>query len=424
MSLKITSDSWQGKPLETMQQQQLVLVKEYDEDRHKLGVEQMETICEVGQGENMSLVTDLMGDPLCRIRHFPVHLMLVAEYGEEVVGVIRGCVKTVTRGRSVYVKLAYVLGLRVSPTHRRLGIGTKLISHLEEWCKQQGAEYAYMATDCTNEASVNLFTKKSGYSRFRTLTMLVQPVHAHDKPISSSISVIRLAPSIAASIYNHIFANAEFYPKDIDAILTNNLNLGTFIAISNETVKEWEPGTGIPPPDYAITSVWNTKEVYKLQVKGIPAWKRAFCTGTRVLDTWLPCLRVPSFPDVFRPFGVYMMYGLHMEGEGGKELMKWVCDFVHNMGKDDNDDGEGGGCGAVVGELNVWDPAKEAVPHWRRFSWAEDMWCIKKLETEEYAKPKEEEDDEKEKQDKREDWIASGSSFSSSSVIFVDPRDF
>jgi hypothetical protein len=34
------------------------------------------------------------------------------------VGVIRGCVKTVTRGNSVYVKLAYILGLRVSHPHR------------------------------------------------------------------------------------------------------------------------------------------------------------------------------------------------------------------------------------------------------------------------------------------------------------------
>jgi hypothetical protein len=44
----------------------------------------------------------------------------VAEYGEEgeIVGVIRGCVKTVARGNSDYVKIAYVLGLRVSPKHR------------------------------------------------------------------------------------------------------------------------------------------------------------------------------------------------------------------------------------------------------------------------------------------------------------------
>jgi hypothetical protein len=45
----------------------------------------------------------------------------VAEYGEgKIVGTIRGCVKTVTLGNSVYVKLAYILGLRVSPTHRSL----------------------------------------------------------------------------------------------------------------------------------------------------------------------------------------------------------------------------------------------------------------------------------------------------------------
>ncbi|XP_028766433.1 probable N-acetyltransferase HLS1-like, partial [Neltuma alba] len=415
VSLKITSDSWPAKRLEPMKKP-LVVIREYEEDRHKLEIEKMETLCEVGQGENMSLVTDLMGDPICRIRHFPVHIMLVAEYGEggEVVGVIRGCVKTVTRGCSIYAKLAYLLGLRVSSTHRRLGIGTKLISHLEEWCKQQGAEYAYMATDCTNEASVNLFTKKCGYSRFRTLTMLVQPVHAHHKPISSSIAVIRLAPSIAASIYNQIFANAEFYPKDIDAILSNKLNLGTFMAIQNETLQKWDPETGIPPPDYAIISVWNTKQVFKLQVKGVSAWKRALCAGTRMVDTWLPCLRVPSFPDVFRPFGIYVMYGLHMEGEKGKELMRSVCDFVHNMGKD-NDDDDDGRCGALVTELAVRDPATEGVPHWSRFSWAEDLWCIKRLEAKE-------EEEENGKKDKREDWVASGSS--SSSVIFVDPRDF
>lgn len=50
----------------------------------------------------------------------------VAEYGEgkEIVGVIRGSIKTVTRGKKpfnelpIYAKVAYILGLRVSPNHR------------------------------------------------------------------------------------------------------------------------------------------------------------------------------------------------------------------------------------------------------------------------------------------------------------------
>lgn len=59
--------------------------------------------------------------------HMIIHVYVyvyvqVAEYGGGggIVGVIRGCIKTVTRGISsvYYVKLAYILGLRVSPTHR------------------------------------------------------------------------------------------------------------------------------------------------------------------------------------------------------------------------------------------------------------------------------------------------------------------
>ncbi|KAK7381512.1 hypothetical protein VNO80_00056 [Phaseolus coccineus] len=401
MSLKIAAEIYPKSPSETVEEP-LIVVNEYDEDRHKVAVEKLERLCEVGQSGKPSLVTDLMGDPICRIRHFQLHVMLVAEYGEEgeVVGVIRGCVKTVTRGNSVYVKLAYILGLRVSPRHRRFGIGTKLVQHLEEWCKQKGAKYAYMATDCTNEPSVNLFTKKCGYSKFRTLTILVQPVHAHYKPISSNVAVLRLPPRLAGSMYNQLFANSEFYPKDIDLILSNNLNLGTFMAIPKKYLSKCDPKRGILPPSYAILSVWNTKDVFKLQVKGVSPLAHACCVGTRLLDEWMPWLRLPSFPDVFRPFGVYFVYGLHMEGKCGAQLMKCLCAFVHNMARD------GGGCGAIVAELGQRDPVRDAVPHWSKFSWAEDMWCIKNLHKD---------------SSQTSDWFTSRSS---SPVIFVDPRDF
>lgn len=281
---------------------------------------------------------------------------------------------------------------------RRLGIGTKLVEHLEEWCKKNGAKYAYIATDCTNEPSINLFTKKCGYSKFRTLTMLVQPVHAHYKPISSSIAMVFLPPRVAGFIYNNLFANSEFYPKDINLILSNKLNLGTFMAIPKKHLSEWDPKSGLLPASFAILSVWNTKEVFKLQVKGVSPLAHACCKGTRLLDAWMPWLRLPSFPDVFRPFGVYFLYGLHMEGKKGRCLMRSLCDFVHNMARDD------GGCRAIVAELGLRDPVSETVPHWRKFSWAEDMWCMKKLD---HHGPF--------------DWPMSRPT---SPVIFVDPRDF
>lgn len=57
---------------------EMVVVREYDEERHKVEVEKLERLCEVGQRGKPSLVTDLMGDPICRIRHFQLHVMLVS----------------------------------------------------------------------------------------------------------------------------------------------------------------------------------------------------------------------------------------------------------------------------------------------------------------------------------------------------------
>jgi len=55
-----------------------VVVREYDEGRDKVAVEEMEKRCEIGPRGKPSLVTDLMGDPICRIRLFPSHVMLVS----------------------------------------------------------------------------------------------------------------------------------------------------------------------------------------------------------------------------------------------------------------------------------------------------------------------------------------------------------
>uniref|UniRef100_A0A804IZQ9 Uncharacterized protein n=1 Tax=Musa acuminata subsp. malaccensis TaxID=214687 RepID=A0A804IZQ9_MUSAM len=117
----------------------VVAIREYDAERDRVGAEAVERMCEVGHsGGAMSLFTDLLGDPLCRVRHSPPFLMLVAELvsgpEREIVGLVRGCIKTVACGTPlllpspakhhtatavpIYAKVAYLLGLRVSPAHR------------------------------------------------------------------------------------------------------------------------------------------------------------------------------------------------------------------------------------------------------------------------------------------------------------------
>ncbi|CAI9754151.1 unnamed protein product [Fraxinus pennsylvanica] len=408
MSSKIAAENMISPGAETP----LVVVREYDEGRDKVAVAELERQCEVGQRGKPALVTDLMGDPICRLRNFASHVMLVAEYGsrKEIVGTISGCIKNVAIGKRssnefpIYVKLAYVLGLRVSSTHRRLGIGTKLVQQLEEWCRQNGADYAYMATEGSNQPSLNLFTLKCNYVKFRNPTVLVQPVHLHYKPLGIGIAIIRVSPQLSESIYRRIFSHYEFFPKDIDCVLNNKLTLGTFMALTKKSLKNWNTKTGELPANFAMLSIWNTKEVYKLQVKGVSGLKYAACLGSRVIDALMPWLKFPSVPNIFENFGFYFLYGLHMEGKDGSNLMKSLCAFAHNMARDDKD------CRVLVAEVGQMDPVREAIPHWRKFSWDQDIWCIKNL-----GEAQGEDD-----RNSQEYWIKSQIS---SSVIFVDPRD-
>lgn len=58
----------------------MVLLREYDSKKDCRAVEQMENRCEVGASGKLSLYTDLLGDPICRVRNSPAYLMLVSCY--------------------------------------------------------------------------------------------------------------------------------------------------------------------------------------------------------------------------------------------------------------------------------------------------------------------------------------------------------
>ncbi|CAN8229055.1 unnamed protein product [Cochlearia groenlandica] len=406
-----------------------VVVREYDESRDVEGVEDVERRCEVGPSGKLSLFTDLLGDPICRIRHSPSFLMLVAEIGgggggrdhnkkKEIVGMIRGCIKTVTCGGGgvnnnntdlISTKLAYVLGLRVSPCHRRKGIGYELINSIEDWFIQNGAEYSYMATENDNHPSVNLFTGKCGYSPFRTLSILVNPVYAHQVNVDSIlVTVIQLHPVDAESLYRLRFTPTEFFPRDIDSVLNNKLSLGTFVVVPRGSCYgsgsgSW-PGSAkfleYPPDSWAVMSVWNCKDSFRLEVRGASRLRRVLAKTTRVVDKTLPFLKLPSIPSVFEPFGLYFMYGIGGEGPHAVNMVKSLCAHAHNMAKK-------GGAGVVAAEVAGEDPLRRGIPHWKVLSCAEDLWCIKRL-GEDYV------------DGDVGDWTKSPPGVS----IFVDPREF
>ncbi|KAG8474808.1 hypothetical protein CXB51_031508 [Gossypium anomalum] len=401
----------------------VIVVREFDPSKDLASVEEVEKRCEVGPSGKLSLFTDLLGDPICRVRHSPAFLMLVAELSstKEIVGMIRGCIKTVTCGKKlsrntktndpskplpVYTKVAYILGLRVSPSHRRMGIGLKLVLRMEEWFVQNGTEYSYLATENDNQASVNLFTDKCGYSKFRTPSILVNPVFAHRLPVSNRVTLIKLSPSDAESLYRRRFSTIEFFPRDIDSVLNNRLSLGTFLAVPRGCCYTQETWAGCdkflsdPPESWAVLSVWNCKDVFRLEVRGASRMRKTLAKTTRIVDKLLPFLRLPSIPEVFKPFGLHFLYGVGGEGPSAAKLVNALCAHAHNLAKE-------GGCSVVATEVANGEPLKAGVPHWKRLSCDEDLWCIKRL-GEDYS------------DGSVGDWTKSPPGLS----IFVDPREF
>ncbi|CAN8251436.1 unnamed protein product [Cochlearia groenlandica] len=379
---------------------EVVMVRDYDPLVDLERVEELEKSCEVG-----SLLVDLMGDPLARVRQSPCFHMLVAEFGNEIVGVIRGTIKMVTRGKNALshhqqtgsspeistTKLAFVSGLRVSPLYRRMGIGLKLVQRLEEWFLQNGAVYAYVQTENDNAASVKLFTEKSGYYKHRTPTFLVNPVFNHRVNVPRRVKIIKLAPYDAESLYRSRFSTTEFFPSDINSILSNKLSLGTFLAVPRGS----EYVDGSLNGSWAVISIWNSKEVYRLQVQGTSRLKRALAKSTRVFDGAFPFLKIPSFPNLFKPFGMHFLYGIGGEGPRAAEMMEAVCSHAHNIARKS-------GCTVLAAEVGCREPLRVGIPHWKILS-PEDLWCLKRLR-----------DD-----DDGEDWTKSTPGLS----VFVDPRE-
>lgn len=54
-----------------------VVIREYDGERDLELVEKFEKHIEIGSRRGLSILTNMMGDPLCRVRLYPDHIMLV-----------------------------------------------------------------------------------------------------------------------------------------------------------------------------------------------------------------------------------------------------------------------------------------------------------------------------------------------------------
>ncbi|XP_068668861.1 probable N-acetyltransferase HLS1-like [Aristolochia californica] len=384
-----------------------VEIRSFDKQRDAAMVEALEKRCEVGL---RAIVIDTMGDPMCRVRNSPQSKMLVAELEEELVGVVRGSIKIVTMKSSLggKAKVGFVLGLRVSPLHRRRGIGLRLVQRLEDWFGINSVDYVYMATEKDNKASLRLFLGKLGYVMFRTPAVLVNPVANRPARISAKVEIRKIEVEQAECLYRRFMGSMDLFPHDIDSVLRNKLTLGTWVAYPKGESWIGETSTdeinGWPlPTSWTMLSVWNCGDVFKIKVGKA---SNVCVISTKLLslvDRALPCLRLPSVPDFFGSFGIYFVYGMHGEGPRVGLLAKSLCQFVHNLATDQCKD-----CKAVVAAMGGCDPMKHYIPHWKLLSSREDIWCIKALNHD---------------QEKQSEQGRGTPAEAATRAVFVDPRE-
>ena len=62
----------------------MLVIRELDMNKDTRKVEELERRCEAGSCGEMSLFTDLLGDPICRIRNSPSFIMLVRPSSYEI----------------------------------------------------------------------------------------------------------------------------------------------------------------------------------------------------------------------------------------------------------------------------------------------------------------------------------------------------
>ncbi|KAG4206780.1 hypothetical protein ERO13_A03G028100v2 [Gossypium hirsutum] len=349
-------------------------IRSYNPQKDRARVEDLERRCEVGPAERGFLFTDTLGDPICRIRNSPIYNMIVAELNNQLVGVIQGSIKLVTihKPPKNLARVGYILGLRVAPLYRRRGIGSSLVVRLEEWFIASGVDYAYMATEKDNDASFKLFVEKLSYVKFRTPAILVNPVNCPMYRISSKYEFEKLKVEEAESLYRKFMSSMEFFPSDIGNILRNKLSLGTWVAYPRG--ESWGE---ILPSSWAMVSVWNSGEVFKLRLGNAPTSCLMYTKSSQLMGSLVPCFKWRGIPDFMHPFGFYFIYGVCREGPMSGKLVRTLCRLVHNMAAKCRD------CKAVVTEVGGSDTLRRHIPHWRLLSCPEDLWCIKGLKNEE-----------------------------------------
>ena len=162
--------------------------------------------------------------------------VFTAHEGDQVTGMIAGCVKTsFLPGQTAANTPGYLVTLMVAPDHRRRGVGSALLAQLEGWLRNQGKMQVAVTSTCPInldwvipgtpghehnnmpgadvEAIGFAFLQRRGYAeRVREVAMYLNLAEYVKSPDVEEKRAALAAQGIAAGLYNPAL-RADFDPK-------------------------------------------------------------------------------------------------------------------------------------------------------------------------------------------------------------------
>jgi ribosomal protein S18 acetylase RimI-like enzyme len=278
------------------------------------------------QGTSLILQFDRSPDFFLRSRVYNNYTVYVAEEEGKIIGTVGATLKEFNMSGEV-VKGVYIYDLRVHPTFRGRGIGSKLVQQV--MAEENEADLAYGIIMEENYPSIALF-KRLGFQNIHNLIFLNVPLYKRQEQTASKVRKMTAddVPSVVDLINDHYRNHDFFAPLNIDSFLNRTRQLTDFGFQSTQVVE-------VENQIVACAGLWDYSRILQTSVLHVTAKLKMLTYILKFANLFTRTMKLPSVGEPFRLMYV-TDFAFTGEVDAVKELIKHClslscsceCDFL------------------------------------------------------------------------------------------------
>ncbi|MGD0495924.1 MAG: GNAT family N-acetyltransferase [Candidatus Bathyarchaeia archaeon] len=296
------------------------------------------------QGTSLVLQFDRSPDFFLRSRVYDSYRVYVAEEEGEIVGTVGAALKEFNMGKEV-AKGVYIYDLRVHPTFRARGIGSRLIQHV--MAEENEADLAYGHIMEENYPSIALF-KRMGFQNIHDCMLLNVSLYKRQEQTASKVRKMDADDTLSVvDLINDHYRNHDFFvPLNIDSFLNRTRQLTDYGFQSTQVVE-------VENRIVACAGLWDYSRILRASVLRVTARLKMLTYILRFANLFTRTMKLPSVGEFFR-----LMYVTDFAFTGKadpiRELIKHCLSLSYSCG-----------CNFLVFPLDPLNPAIPLIARYR-----------------------------------------------------------